>query len=76
MNVNNPHHYTQGPIHCIDAMVSAFGAREVAVFCRINAFKYLWRSTSHIAGPEQNLQKAMWYMQKSLELEKPSHDTT
>ena len=72
MDVDNPPHYTQGPIHCIDAMVSAFGKDEVSTFCRLNAFKYMWRSTTHIAGSEQNLRKAMWYMTKSIELDQPS----
>ena len=71
MDVDNPSHYTQGPIHCIDAMVSAFGKDEVSAFCRLNAFKYVWRSTTHIAGSEQNLRKAMWYMNKSIELDQP-----
>jgi hypothetical protein len=68
--VEKPAHYTQGPVHCIDAMLSAFGKHEVESFCRLNAFKYLWRSTTHIAGPEQNLRKAIWYMNKSIELSK------
>ena len=45
-SVSNPAHYTQGPVHCIDAMVSAFGKHEVESFCRLNAFKYLWRSVN------------------------------
>ena len=36
--------YKQGPIECIDAMESAFGVAYMAIFCRINAMKYLWRS--------------------------------
>eukprot|EP01049_Picozoa_sp_SAG25_P019581 SAG25_NODE_6236_length_576_cov_0.966457_1_plen_61_part_10 len=31
----NPPHYTQGPVHCIDAMVSAFGKDEVENFCTV-----------------------------------------
>ena len=45
----NPAHYTQGEIPCIDAMISAFGPEQVELFCRINAFKYIWRSTDHVA---------------------------
>eukprot|EP01051_Picozoa_sp_SAG22_P033926 SAG22_NODE_15117_length_356_cov_1.171206_1_plen_34_part_10 len=26
---------------------SAYAPEEVAAFCRINAFKYIWRSTAH-----------------------------
>ncbi len=64
--VNRPSHYTQGDIECIDAMVSAYGEDEVRIFCRINAFKYLWRSTAHKDNSEINTKKAMWYMKRSL----------
>lgn len=40
--VNHPAHYTSGSMECIDAMVSAFGAAQVAVYAKIAAFKYLW----------------------------------
>ena len=33
--INHPSHYTQGGIECIDAMESAFGAAELAVYCKI-----------------------------------------
>lgn len=39
--VNHPIHYTQGGIECIDAMKAAFGAAELAVYCKIAAFKYI-----------------------------------
>lgn len=39
--VNHPSHYTQGSIECIDAMKSAFGAAQLAVYCKIAAFKYI-----------------------------------
>lgn len=39
--VNHPAHYTSGSVECIDAMVSAFGAAQVAVYAKIAAFKYL-----------------------------------
>ena len=41
--VNHPSHYASGGIECIDAMEAAFGKAEVASFCKLNAFKYLWR---------------------------------
>lgn len=40
--INHPSHYTQGGIECIDAMKSAFGAAQLAVYCKIAAFKYIW----------------------------------
>lgn len=39
--INHPSHYTQGGIECIDAMESAFGAAQLAVYCKIAAFKYI-----------------------------------
>lgn len=65
-NVNHPSHYNQGNIECIDAMVAAFGKQEVATFCKINAFKYIWRM-SHKNGQE-DLNKALWYLNKYNEL--------
>ena len=41
--VNHPSNYASGGIECIDAMEAAFGKAEVASFCKLNAFKYLWR---------------------------------
>ena len=43
-NVNHPSHYTNGSIECIDAMLSAFGKEKVQHFCKLNAFKYVWRA--------------------------------
>eukprot|EP01051_Picozoa_sp_SAG22_P006953 SAG22_NODE_473_length_10069_cov_17.183250_9_plen_58_part_00 len=54
MDIDNeaprPSHYTQGPIECIQAIESAYAPEEVAAFCRINAFKYIWRSRAHKDG--------------------------
>ena len=65
--VNHPTHYNQGNIECIDAMVSAFGEREVAIWSKINAFKYIWRM-----GKKDDyltdLRKAKWYLSKAEEL--------
>ena len=64
--VNNPSHYTQGGIECIDAMISTFGKEAVRHFCLCNAFKYVWR-TEHKNGAE-DCKKAIWYLTKALEL--------
>lgn len=65
--VNHPSHYNQGKVECIDAMVSAYGEDEVKVFCKINAFKYLWRLGDKDAE-EQEIGKIKWYLDKYLEL--------
>lgn len=56
--VNHPAHYTSGSVECIDAMVSAFGAAQVAVYAKIAAFKYLWRA-DHKGGTEDVEAEAM-----------------
>lgn len=64
--VNHPTHYTQGGIECIDAMQSAFGKDELAAYCKIAAFKYLWREESK--GGTEDIKKAIWYLNKLIEL--------
>lgn len=70
--VNNPSHYqsynTQINIDCITAMRAAFGDEVVASFCKCNAMKYIWRESSK--GGNESIQKAIWYLNKYLELNK------
>ena len=66
--VEHPQHYNQGNIECIDAMESAFGADEVSSFCKLNAFKYLWRAGDKINAVE-DLKKARWYIDKIIEIQ-------
>lgn len=65
--VNHPQHYVQGTIECIDAMISAFGNDAVRDFCKINAFKYLWR-LGHKDEEAQEIGKIKWYLDKYMEL--------
>ena len=65
--VQSPKHYNQGGIEAIDAMISAFGKDAVKEFCKINAFKYLWR-LGHKDAEEQEIGKIKWYLDKYLEL--------
>lgn len=65
-NVNHPDHYNSGNIECIDAMIAAFGEEAVATFCRLNAFKYLWRSENK--GGREDIAKANWYLDKYMDL--------
>lgn len=64
--VNAPPHYTQGGIECIDAMQSAFGATELEAYCKIAAFKYIWRCERK--NGNEDIRKAIWYLQKYLSL--------
>ena len=65
--VNSPPHYNQGQIECVDAMRSAFGDAEVAIWAKIAAFKYLWRAGDK--GPTKvDLEKCAWHTAKAVEL--------
>ena len=68
--VNSPYHYQsynkELNIECIDAMRAAFGDEAVANFCICNAMKYVWRHMSK--NGKQDIQKAVWYLNKYLEL--------
>lgn len=68
--VNSPSHYCQGDMECIDGIVGAFGKDEAVVFCKINAFKYLWR-LGHKDDEAQEIGKIKWYLDKYLELKMP-----
>lgn len=64
--VNHPDHYNQGEIECIDAMLSAFTKEEVIAFCKLSAFKYVWRSGDKEENSETlDMGKAVWYLNKA-----------
>lgn len=65
--VNHPSHYCQGGMECIDGLIGAFGKKEVATFCKINAMKYIWR-LGHKDEEAQEIGKIKWYLDKYLEL--------
>ena len=67
--VNHPSHYCQGDMECIDGLIGAFGRKEVATFCKINAMKYIWR-LGHKDDEAQEIGKIKWYLDKYLELTK------
>ena len=58
--VNHPSHYKTGKYECIEVMHEVFGEEAVKQFCRLNAFKYLWRSDRK--NGEEDLKKAKWYL--------------
>lgn len=64
--VNHPSHYTGGKVECIDALESAVtGLNGIEAVCTANAIKYLWRWKAK--GGKQDLQKAVWYINKLME---------
>jgi len=60
--VNNPSHYNQGDIECIDAIEAALSKEEFRGYVRGNAIKYSWRCR-HKGGAE-DVKKAMWYLDR------------
>ena len=73
-NVNHPKHYESGKYECIDVMVEAIGLEDVKGFCLCNALKYIYRCTKKHITPVEDVQKAIWYLQKFLELEGELND--
>ena len=63
--VSRPAHYTSGNVECIDAMKEAFGETDLKAFCRLNAFKYLWRAENK-ESEVQDIEKAIWYLRMSI----------
>ena len=63
--VNNPAHYNQAGIECIDAMQAMVEGADVqphASYCWQNSLKYLWR-WPYKNGVE-DLKKARWYLDR------------
>lgn len=65
----NPNHYKVASIECIDIMQEIYGKESVKEFCRLNAFKYLYRHL-HKGKPIEDLEKARWYLDKLIKIEK------
>lgn len=68
-NVNHPQHYESGKFECIEVMTEAIGCEAVKSFCLCNAFKYIYRCTKKHETPTEDVKKAVWYLNKFLELE-------
>lgn len=60
--VNNPAHYTQGDIECIDAMAAMSTDQEFEGYLRLAVVKYLWRWRDK--GGVEDLRKARWYLDR------------
>ena len=63
--VNSPLHYKRDDIECIDAMKQTTSEEGFAEYCRLNAFKYIWRANNK-QNKEQDIQKAVWYLRMSI----------
>ena len=61
--INTPNYYNKGNIECIVAMEDIFGENAVGIFCKLNAFKYLYRAGSKPGSSErEDIQKAINYL--------------
>jgi hypothetical protein len=65
-NINPDHYKERTSIECIDTMRIAFGDMDVAIYCIVNAYKYLWRHK--YKNRLEDLKKAMWYLEKYTDL--------
>lgn len=73
-SVNHPSHYETGKFECIDVMREAIGLENTKGFCLCNAFKYIYRCTKKHNTPVEDVKKAVWYLNKFLELEGEQND--
>lgn len=67
-SVNSPSHYAPaGGVECIDVMMQQFGADAVSDFCKLNAFKYLFRM-DHKENARKDAEKARWYIDRWIKM--------
>lgn len=72
--VNHPDHYNTESFECIEVMGEVFGTEAVKNFCKLNAFKYLWRADAK--DGMDDIRKAQWYLEhmRSLDTEDESDE--
>ena len=63
--VNNPAHYNNGNVECIEAIEAMLTPEEFIGFLRGNSFKYRWRFR-YKKKPIEDLHKARWYEERLL----------
>ena len=61
-NVNHPEHYA-GTVECIDAMEACATPEHFIGYCRLCAFKYLWRAGKK-GDALTDYKKAIWYLER------------
>ena len=65
-DISHPSRYSKNGYECIDVMIAVFGVEATKHFCKLNAFKYIWRESDK--GKEKDIQKAIQYLKWFLEL--------
>lgn len=64
-NVNNPKHYNQGNIECIECIKAAVTNKVgIEAFCVANIIKYLFRYEEK--NGVEDVRKAKWYLERLL----------
>jgi hypothetical protein len=63
--VDNPEHYNNGDIECIDAIEAMLTPDEFVGYLRGNSLKYRWRFR-YKKKPIEDLRKARWYEERLL----------
>ncbi|QHJ78088.1 MAG: hypothetical protein [Caudoviricetes sp.] len=61
--VNNPSHYANSTVECIDAIEASMSPEAFKGFLKGNVQKYMWRYEKKIA-PAEDLKKARWYLDR------------
>jgi hypothetical protein len=73
--VNCPDHYTVGSIETIDYITDVLGEYHAAMFCHGNVLKYTGTRLFNKGKPIQDAKKAVWYLNKMIELLEFTEDT-
>jgi hypothetical protein len=65
--VSKPQHYNFGKYETIDVIVDTLGEFDAINYCHGNVLKYVVRAR-HKGKPIQDCEKAVWYLNKMVEL--------
>jgi hypothetical protein len=68
--VNNPPHYNQGKVECIDAIEAALTPEEFRGYLKGNVIKYVWREKQKHGN--SSLAKGEWYLKRLLKEKAPT----
>ena len=72
--INHPPHYNVGEIETIDYIVDVLGKDKAAAYCHGNVLKYTGSRLWAKANPLQDAKKAVWYLNKMIDLMEHTHD--
>jgi len=61
-DINNPAHYNQGGVECIEAIEASMTKEQFCGYLKGNILKYMWRFEDK--NKVEDLKKAQWYLNK------------